>query len=450
MANTTTSHGQFGASFTSFPTLKIDPKDVFGSWRSFLSKFSLALKYQVIAAGKTTTNDGTSTTTTDNFTEDMKVLSLLNSVGDEGLRVLESQGVEIEGDLTYDAVLTALKNHYGREESLNLRVHKFVHAYQVSGEDTRDYLRRVEHLSRSIAVFKCGDHVDLGITDPGQITAANKLGDRVREILTLTAVVNGIRDTKLRKELMAKENLKWNALCKIIATRGTADDSSAKLDKPPTQRESLISPENIKQEVAYSRFRGHSPSRFRSNSRSRFRSNSRSRFRSNSRSRYHGDSQARFRSNSRDSRYRDRSWSRERYPSQNRYSRRDFSRDRHSSYDDRNSRYPSRDRKQIRNTSRSPRRDSSYEGCYYCKGTDHRLRNCKKVTCITCGKKGHTAIDCKSENSQKIREVVDDGPRSLRSRSPSPYPGRGREATPTQYVNRISLNKKTIGFTKDA
>ena len=120
---------QFGASFTSFPTLKIDPKDVFGSWRSFLSKFSLALKYQVIAAGKTTTNDGTSTTTTDNFTEDMKVLSLLNSVGDEGLRVLESQGVEIGGDLTYDGVLTAPKNHYGREESLNLRVHKFVHAY---------------------------------------------------------------------------------------------------------------------------------------------------------------------------------------------------------------------------------------------------------------------------------------------------------------------------------
>ena len=441
--NTTTTLGQFEASFANFPILKVDPKDVFGSWKSFLNKFSLALKYQVIAAGKTTTTNGSTSNTTNNFTEDMKVLSLLNSIGEEGLRVLESQGMDFDQPgLTYNEVLTALKKHYGREDSLNIRVHKFVHAYQVSGEDTRDYLRRVEHLSRSIAVFKCGDHVDLGITDPGQITAANKLGDRVREILTLTAVVNGIRDTKLRKELMAKENLKWNALCKIIATRGTADDSSAKLDKPPTQRESLISPENIKQEVSYSRFR--------SNSRSRFRSNSRSRFRSNSRSRYHGDSQARFRSNSRDSRYRDRSWSRERYPSQNSYSRRAFSRDRHSSYDDRNSRYPSRDRKQIRNTSRSPRRDSSYEGCYYCKGTDHRLRNCKKVTCITCGKKGHTAIDCKSENSQKIREVVDDGPRSLRSRSPSPYPGRGREATPTQYVNRISLNKKTIGFTKDA
>ena len=52
--------------------------------------------------------------------------------------------------------------------------------YMVSGEDTRDYLRRVEHLFRSISVFKCGDRADLGITNAGQIiTAANKLGDRI-------------------------------------------------------------------------------------------------------------------------------------------------------------------------------------------------------------------------------------------------------------------------------
>ena len=66
----------------------------------------------MIAAGKTTNNDGTDSTTTDNFTEDMKVLSSLNSVGDEGLGVLVSQGVEVEGDLTYDAVLTALKKSH--------------------------------------------------------------------------------------------------------------------------------------------------------------------------------------------------------------------------------------------------------------------------------------------------------------------------------------------------
>ena len=230
--NTTTTLGQFEASFANFPILKVDPKDVFGSWKSFLNNFSLALKYQVIAAGKTTTTNGSTSNTTNNFTEDMKVLSLLNSIGEEGLRVLESQGMDFDQPgLTYNEVLTALKNHYGREDSLNIRVHKFVHVYQVSGEDTRDYLCRVEHLSRSISVFKCGDHADLGITNAGQITAANKLGDRIREVLSITAVVNGIRDDKLRKELMAKENLKWDQLCKIISTRGTAEDSNAKLDR---------------------------------------------------------------------------------------------------------------------------------------------------------------------------------------------------------------------------
>ena len=95
-------------------------------------------------------------------------------------------------------------------------------------------LRRVEHLFRRISVFKCGDHADLGITNAGQIiNAANKLGDtgRLREFLSMTAVVNGICDAKLRKEMMAKENLQWDQLCKIISTHGTADDSNAKLNR---------------------------------------------------------------------------------------------------------------------------------------------------------------------------------------------------------------------------
>ena len=80
---------------------------------------------------------------------------------------------------------------------MNNIVHNFVHVHQVSGEDTRDYLRRVEHLFRSISVFKCGDHADLGITNASQIiTAANKLGDRIREFFSMTAVVNGICDAK--------------------------------------------------------------------------------------------------------------------------------------------------------------------------------------------------------------------------------------------------------------
>ena len=449
-ATTTTSHNQVGASFTNFPVLKIDPRDVFGSWKSFLKKFSLALKYQVIAAGKTTVTaeDGTATTT-DNFTEDMKVLALLNSAGDEGLRILESQGIEYDKpDLTYDQALEALKNHYGREESLNIRVHKFVHAHQISSEDSRDYLRRVEHLSRSISVFKCEHHPDLNITDPAQVTAANTLGDRVREILALTAVVNGIRDAKLRKELMAKENLKWATLCKIVTARGSADDSSAKLDRPPSQRESLIPAENIKQEVAYSRYRSNSRnSRYRSSSRNRERSYSRGRYDSRNRNSRYDNYHSRRSSNDRNSSFNSQH---SRYPS----SRRDSSpyydnRGRNSSYQDRHSSPYSK-----RHSSPYSKRNSSRDRdtrCFYCGDPSHLLRQCKKVSCILCNRKGHTAIDCDSKKSKEIRGIQDtSSPKSLRSRSPSPYPDRGRKNTPTQYVNRITLNPKTVGYTENA
>ena len=77
------------------------------------------------------------------------------------------------------------------------------------------------------------------------------------EILPLTAVVNDLRDTKLRRELMAKGNLTWNLLCKILTARGSAEESSLKLDRPVNQQESSILPEKNKKDVAFSRF-GHS------------------------------------------------------------------------------------------------------------------------------------------------------------------------------------------------
>ena len=90
-------------------------------------------------------------------------------------------------------------------------------------------------------------------------------------------------------------------------------------------------------------------------------------------------------------------------------------------------------------------RDSGNEGCYYCKGTDHRLQDCKKVTCITCGKKAHTTIDCKSEDSKKIREVLHDGPRYLHSRYQA-HILMGKRSHPHTICKSDSLNKKTNRF----
>ena len=59
------------------------------------------------------------------------------------------------------------------------------------------YIRFRAKILEIISVFKCGDHADLGITNASQIiTAANKLGDRIREFFSMTAVVNGICDAK--------------------------------------------------------------------------------------------------------------------------------------------------------------------------------------------------------------------------------------------------------------
>ena len=45
-----------------FPTLKIDPKDVFGSWKDFIDRFTVAINYQVKNKGKITVGTGDTAT----------------------------------------------------------------------------------------------------------------------------------------------------------------------------------------------------------------------------------------------------------------------------------------------------------------------------------------------------------------------------------------------------
>ena len=181
---------------------------------------------------------------------------------------------------------------------------------------------------------------------------------------------------------MAKENLKWATLCKIVTARGSADDSSAKLDRPPSQRESLIPAENIKQEVAYSRYRSNSRnSRYRSSSRNRERSYSRGRYDSRNRNSRYDNYHSRRSSNDRNSSFNSQH---SRYPSLRRDSSPYYdNRGRNSSYQDRHSSPYSK-----RHSSRD--RDTR---CFYCGDPSHLLRQCKKVSCILCNRKGHTAID---------------------------------------------------------
>ena len=179
--NMATGGKSFRGDLSGFPSLKIKPNDVNGSWKRFLTQFRLQIKYQILSCGtKSVKVNDEETTSVDVFDDQLKCIAFLTSVGS-----LLSKGFRIDQDdfvLNYKDALTALDAHYGREESLNVRIHKMINACQDVGEDNRDFLRRLESMGRNLQVF-----------DQGQSR------DKAREKFTDVLVVNGLRDTRLCK-----------------------------------------------------------------------------------------------------------------------------------------------------------------------------------------------------------------------------------------------------------
>ena len=447
-----------------FPTLRIDPKDVYGSWKMFIDRFTVAVRYSVKNKGTKRTTVGSQEREVPVFDDEMKLCALLNAVSNEGFHVLEAQGIDIESpELTYAQALQALKNTYEREESLNVKLSNFCSARQQTGEDSRDYLRRVEHLSRTTGIFKA---FATGL-NPQQTTAANTECERIRKTMAQVTVVNGLQDLKLRRELMAKHDLDWESLTTILSCRGTATESELKLERPTPQALRPNIP--IKQEVAEARFDDHR----RNDSRSRY-----DRFYNGSRERDSRQSRGYDRYHRSGSRPRGfRSPSPGGYGSSKRFDSRDRGYDRSYRRDSRDRRYDSsysgyynRPRSYSREYRRDSSRDSerSKNACFNCGDHRHRIRFCPEVTCHLCNKKGHMSRDCSKERSSNhtrpdsrdrksndypSRETrsndygsrdarSNDYPKPLRSRDPSPYPDRGRRVSPNHYmeVRRVNVN----------
>ena len=70
------------------------------------------------------------------FTDQMKLLALLKSVGQEGPKVLASVGFRFTAAYsTYNGVLTLLDGLFNREESLFVKTQKFCTMRQTAGEE---------------------------------------------------------------------------------------------------------------------------------------------------------------------------------------------------------------------------------------------------------------------------------------------------------------------------
>ena len=490
-----------------FPSLEINPSDVNGSWKRFMTQFRLQVKYMTMISGTTKVKNETTGQDEDInvFDDGLKCIALLTAIGSEGQSVLLSKGFRIDKDdfvLNYADAIQALESHYGREESLNVRIHKMINARQDVGEDNRDFLRRLESMGRNLEIFYNETSVD-----------------KVREKFTEVMAVNGLRDLKLRKELLAMPNLNWATLNVILSSRGTAEDAESKLENAQASASKPV----VTQHVAHTGFQGPNypqGRRSRIDSRDDYRDSNRNRFHSRDRDSYRHQSRDRdsYRHQSRDRdsyrhQSRDRDSNRNRFNSRDRDSSRNrFYRDQPKYHDHSSSRHDyrnsSRDRYHNRdNFSHRSRRDShsfdSYHGrndrftpnprspslyrnnrpvssdrddvftnnkpashekseqkrleCFKC-GGNHLYRNCEFVKCYICHQTGHISDDCGKRNRRNSGEHVkfqscnrveayNGDNHSYRIRDPSPYPDRGRRASPEQFL-RLSnrRNDDLISF----
>ena len=70
-------------------------------------------------------------------------------VGEDGLDALDSVGCDtMDDNLSYNDVMTHLRNIFSTEEMVYVKTHGFVTASQTPGETETDFLLRVEKLSK--------------------------------------------------------------------------------------------------------------------------------------------------------------------------------------------------------------------------------------------------------------------------------------------------------------
>ncbi len=198
----TGSPGAVGAgrvSLANVPVLAVRGDDVTGSYGLWKNKLGLFLRLKEVEC------DG-------KLPENLRMLILLTAVGDEGLSLLNSRGIDpLDQSLEYSEVMAVLDEHFCRESSLFLSVQKFVSVSQVLGESYRDYLVRVEKLSRKCNFVKYNAEV-------------------LRQEFCLVMAVNGIRDKNLRVVLMSMQDLNWEKLRQILLSVHVAADAVAEME----------------------------------------------------------------------------------------------------------------------------------------------------------------------------------------------------------------------------
>ena len=399
-----------GVNLGSFPKLTVsqgdDRAELFSSWRR---RFSVAIDVTTVNMG----NDGEGNP---RFQGRLKLLALLGAIDNDGMVILETLGFDsARNDVdAYNEAMALLVGHFTQEEHEFIRLVRFTRASQACGENVRDFLTRVEKLSRTI-----------------QYPNNN---DNFRQSLAVAIAVNGLSSSTLRQELLARNALTWVQLvahvrAKTLATQSDAILTEVNVNPTDIRREIKTEvrrvmesvnlgegPSNSTHDIEVGRVSGNSENSHRQGSpkygyQGDRRSGRRSRDTrdSDSGDRDHGRTWSRYRSRDRSRSGSDRSG----------YRQRDSSRSSGDSCASYGTRHREGGRYRNYTSARGYRSSWSYESprrifkCYQCNREGHIVRNCPEVSCYRCNEKGHIARDCR---------CVLDEPSDYRRRGGSPTP----------------------------
>ena len=113
--------------FSDLPEFRVDSDNIALSFKQWFTRFNIAIKRKIKEQGTHKVTMGGNEQVVDRFDEESKVLALLSCVGDDGLEVLSSQGIDLDSDeLKYDDLVKKLKSFYAQAESVNVLTQRFV------------------------------------------------------------------------------------------------------------------------------------------------------------------------------------------------------------------------------------------------------------------------------------------------------------------------------------
>ena len=198
------------------PPLELKENCQLECWRDFLLRFEIALINTSLALGITLADNVSKGETStkearENELDFRRGGMLLNSIGPDGYRIFTKWKIAAK-DIKYTNLVERYEEQFTGRQNLFITRHKFLTMEQLSSESVESFIDRVAK-SASFCRF-----------------------DALEDDLTLQIITKGIRDDRLRKELLSTDKLDLTKAKNVCYLFASAEESSNMLtDKPSAE-----------------------------------------------------------------------------------------------------------------------------------------------------------------------------------------------------------------------